>query len=124
MTGEVDNQISMREMGESKNALAREIADTIIARWTKEGHHKSPSPFILFLGGLQGSGKTSTIAQLRKDSGLDFAIISPDEIRWEMFSREVFLTEETSAAWAQTVDTARNMLLKAVLQRNFSVVID
>jgi predicted kinase len=101
--------------------IAGKIEEKIYKKWGKK-HKTSKSPFILFLGGMQGSGKTSVIQNM--ENSLDFVIISPDEIRAELFAVNFPITDNPEDAFRQTVNLIRNNLVKKALTNNYSIVVD
>lgn len=101
--------------------IAGEIKEKIEKKWG-EKHKSSKTPFLLLLGGMQGSGKTSVV-QCMEDA-LDFVTISPDEIRAELFARNFPITDDPEDVFRQTVNLARNSLVKNALIENYSIVVD
>jgi len=105
-------------MGEAANkTLVGEIANKISSSWnfTRELPQR---PVVLMIGGFQGSGKTTVLDILRRDNEL--IVISPDQIRHELFARGVEFSEE----FVHTVNAARNALLKLALLRKRNIAID
>jgi len=75
-------------------------------------------PILLLLGGFQGSGKTTTVELIRKN--IDLLIISPDEIRYQLFAKKMPFGEK----FVNTVEETRNKLLKEAIKTKRDIVID
>lgn len=99
--------------------IAQEIVGEIKQKWAETAPGKNP--FALMIGGFQGSGKTTTL-ELIKDAS--FVVVSPDEIRFKLFEKEYYLTDETRPVWVQTVNLTRNMLIEEAIFSGRSVAID
>ena len=75
-------------------------------------------PILLLLGGFQGSGKTTTVELIKKY--IDLIVISPDEIRYQLFAKKMPFGEK----FVKTVEEARNKLLKEAIKTKQDIVID
>ena len=114
--------ISKFELGlRGDRFIAGKIKEKIYKKW-KEKYKPSDSPFILLLGGMQGSGKTSVIQHMKSE--LDFVTISPDEIRAELFARNFPITDNPEDVFRQTVNLVRNKLVEDALKKNYSIIVD
>lgn len=119
---DIHPEISEFELGlKGDTSIAGKVEEKIYKKWS-EKHKFSKSPFILLLGGMQGSGKTSAIEGM--EGSLDFVIVSPDEIRAELFARNFPITDNPEDVFRQTVNLARNNLVKKALINNFSIIVD
>lgn len=106
------------EVGETANrSLVEQISTEISSSWSFGGQLPK-SPVVLMIGGLQGSGKTTALEILRKET--DLIIISPDQIRQKLFSRGIKFSEE----FVHTVNATRNNLLKIALPKKHNIAID
>lgn len=103
------------ELGDKK--IADEIATEISSSWKFKGHPPT-IPVLLFMGGFQGSGKTTVLDILREN--LDLAIVSSDEIRYKLIERKWNIDEK----FRQTVNATRNLLLRKALLTRQNVAID
>lgn len=103
------------ELGDKK--VADEIAAEISSSWKFKGHPPK-IPVLLFMSGFQGSGKTTVIDVLKQD--LDLAVVSSDEIRYKLFERRW----ENDEKFRQTVNVARNALLRKALETGYNITID
>lgn len=93
-----------------------EVSKKLIERWEIKNQEKKP--VLLWMGGFQGAGKTSVIENLKNK--INFIIISPDEIRHELFERKIEFGEE----FVKMVDDVRNKLIESSLKTNNHVVVD
>lgn len=106
------------ESGEGADIVqAEKLASEIYEKW-KFPESKPSKPFLLLIGGFQGSGKTSVIEEIKDDFGL--IVISPDEIRYLMFSKEIPFSED----FVTLVNATVKILLKKALATGYSVVLD
>lgn len=112
------NQIHLEEIGaKADSSTVREISKEIFSSWKFKG--KTPQkPVLLYLGGFQGSGKTTALDLIKKD--LQLAVISPDEIRHKLFERRWKVNEE----FVHTVNATRNNLLRKALSLGYHIAID
>jgi cytidylate kinase len=72
----------------------------------------------LWIGGFQGAGKTSAIEKLKNK--INFIVVSPDEIRYELFERKIKFSEE----FVVLVDNIRNKLIENGLKTKNHVIVD
>ena len=106
-----------RELGVNANKnLVTELIEDISSGWSIT---KIPllHPFLLLIGGFQGSGKTSVLEKL--SSQLSITTISPDDIRGRLLQKISF-----SDVFVNTVNAARNRLIGKALATGQNVAID
>lgn len=97
--------------------LVEKIADEISSKWKLS--KKLPKNLqVLLVGGFQGAGKTTVLEILKKK--IDLIIISPDEIRHNLFEKGRTVNDE----FVRTVDATRNELLRKALQTGQHIAID
>jgi adenylylsulfate kinase-like enzyme len=107
------------ELGEKADPVeVKKQADLISSRWDLTNKEKPQRPFLLMLGGFQGSGKTSVIELLRKE--IRFLVISPDEIRHNLFNQNYPFSED----FVRLVNATRLELLVRALDTGQSIVLD
>lgn len=115
-------QLNEKELEEEKGTKAdrktvEELTDEISSSWNFK-EEPPAKPVLLFLGGFQGSGKTTTLELIRNE--LDLAIISSDEIRYKLFERGWKISEE----FRHTISATRNNLIRRALSTGHHVAID
>lgn len=111
-------QLHLEELGVKADIkTVREISNEIFSSWNFKGEFPE-KPVALYLGGFQGSGKTTALDLLAKD--MDFALISPDEIRHKLFERDWRVSEK----FVHTVNATRNDLLRRALYLGHHIAID
>src|SRR5258706_3232066 len=103
-------------VGASKNEVTK-FADLISKTW-KEMPVKPSRPTLILLGGFQGSGKTTTIEFLNQKS--EFLIVSPDEIRHNLFAAEIPFSKN----FVILVNAIKFELLKRALDTGSNIIVD
>jgi adenylylsulfate kinase-like enzyme len=101
---------------EQGDFTVNEVSGKLIKRWEIKNQEKKP--ILLWMGGFQGAGKTSVIENLKNK--INFIIISPDEIRHELFERKIKFGEE----FVKMVDDIRNELIESGLKTNNHIIVD
>ena len=92
-------------------------ADIISDNW-KIPDSKPEKPFVLLLGGFQGSGKTTVLKILAPK--LKLVVISPDEIRHNLFAQNYPFSED----FVRLVHAVKFDLTKRALELGLSFAID
>ncbi len=112
------HKINNEEIGINADPVTvGELTEEITSTW-RVGEHQPKKPVLLFLSGFQGSGKTTALEILRKET--DLIIVSPDEIRQKLFERNW----EVSEKFIHTVNATKNNLLKRALLSGSHIAID
>lgn len=118
MTEQITKADLKEELGEKadKETVDR-LTNAISLSWKFK--EKPPAkPVLVYLGGFQGSGKTTTLELVRPD--LDLIIISTDEIRHQLFEGGWEVNEK----FKHTVNATRNSLLRKALAKGHHIAID
>lgn len=75
-------------------------------------------PFLVMLGGFQGSGKTTTIETFKSTNHV--LVVSPDEIRHHLFAQQYPFSE----AFVRLVNATKFALIRKVLELGYSGIVD
>ena len=88
-----------------------------------EGHSSVKDPFILFVGGSMGAGKSTTVKQL----AIDCLLLDPDQIKTMLPEWNVLWKEDPLTA-ATKVHEQSTFILESVehaaLERNYNIIVD
>lgn len=103
-------------MNEVDQKVASEITSEIVSTW--QGYNSDPRPFVLLIGGFQGSGKTSVLKSLREQC--EFLIISGDIVRHKLNNRGY----SVDPLFADMVDEIVNPLQQQAIGRKLSFALD
>lgn len=112
------SKILKEELGEEANKkLVEEVSSKLSSSWNLETNFPK-SPVVLVVSGFQGAGKTTVLDILT--SHINPIIISPDQIRHELFAKGMKFSFE----FIHTVNATRNNLLKLALSTKLNIAID
>ena len=100
-----------------QNIPVLEIAKRYLQK-LKVPDKKSSKPFLLMLGGLQGSGKTSVLEKLQENT--TFVVVSLDEIRHIMLEMGLVIDDD----FRKAVNNIAFDIVKELMAQNVSVAID
>ena len=113
----LDPEALSLEKGEGANpSEVNHQADLISSGWNPK--LKSENLLILLLGGFQGSGKTTVMNLI--SSKLDLTILSPDQIRHNMFEQGY----EKPNDFRRLVNATKYELVKRALNMGISITLD
>lgn len=105
------------EQGHGADIVAMtQVFNKIRGEWNLKDSRPA-NPVLLLLGGLQGSGKSTTTTAIREP--LNAIVISSDQIRHELFQQM-----EPSEQCLRTLNAIRNALITDALRSGHHVILD
>jgi cytidylate kinase len=114
----ISEQLLAVEMGiGSIEAEVCEQADLISQKWQLP-ELRPENPAVLMLGGFQGAGKTTVLDALNRDR--EFLVISPDEVRYNLFAQKYPFSEQ----FVKLVNATKFELVRRALEMGYSASID